>query len=178
MSLRYYGDPVLRQKALPIEEITDEVRQLAHDMIEVMRVHNGVGLAAPQVGRLVRLFISNIEREDDDGKLHFCEPVVYINPVISHVSDSCVERSEGCLSIPKLYADVIRPFSVTVEALDVEGKAFKKECAGFLARNILHENDHLNGTLFVDRIKGKRRTALESELRCIKQHFYTSRAGP
>ncbi|MCC5831990.1 MAG: peptide deformylase [Chlamydiales bacterium] len=171
LQLRYYGDPVLRKKAQPVEEITDEIRQLCRDMIETMLAVNGIGLAAPQVGHLLRIFVSNVAYEDQEGEVHLGDPVVYINPVISEPSDMLVERSEGCLSIPKLYAAVARPLKITVEALDIEGNPFKKECYGYLARNIMHENDHLNGVLFIDRIKGKRRTLLEPELRRIKQHY-------
>ncbi|MCH9626695.1 MAG: Peptide deformylase [Chlamydiales bacterium] len=172
LPLRYYGDPVLRQKAEPIEEITDEIRQLAHDMIETMLAVNGIGLAATQVGHMVRLFVSNVDYEDESGEVHLCEPLVYINPILSNPSDMLVERTEGCLSIPNLHTAVVRPHSVEVEAQDLEGTFFKKVCEGYLARNIMHENDHLNGVLFIDRIKGKRRTLLEPELRRIKQCYF------
>lgn len=172
LPLHYYGDPILRQKAKPVEEITDEIRQLCQDMIETMLEYKGIGLAATQVGHMVRIFVSNVEFEDEEGEVHLGDPVVYINPVLSEPSDTCVERSEGCLSIPKLYAAVTRPLTITVEAMDLEGNLFKKECYGYHARNIMHENDHLNGVLFIDRIKGKRRTQLEPELRRIKQHYW------
>jgi len=172
LDLHYFGDPVLRQKAKPVEEITDEIRQLCLDMIETMLAHNGIGLAATQVGRMLRIFVSNVDFEDEEGEVHLCDPIVYINPVISNPSETFVERSEGCLSIPKLYAAVARPLTITVEAMDMDGNTFTKECYGYHARNIMHENDHLNGVLFVDRIKGKRRTQLEPELRRIKQHYY------
>lgn len=172
LPLRYYGDPILRQKAQPVEAITEEIRQLCLDMIETMLAYNGIGLAAPQVGHLVRIFVSNVAYEDGEGEVHLGDPVVYINPVLVEPSDSLVERSEGCLSIPKLYAAVARPLKITVEAMDIEGKSFTKECYGYHARNIMHENDHLNGVLFIDRIKGKRRTLLEPELRRIKLQYY------
>lgn len=172
LPLRYYGDPILRQKAQPVEAITEEIRQLCLDMIETMLAYNGIGLAAPQVGHLVRIFVSNVAYEDEEGEVHLGDPVVYINPVLVEPSDSLVERSEGCLSIPKLYAAVARPLKITVEAMDIEGKSFTKECYGYHARNIMHENDHLNGVLFIDRIKGKRRTLLEPELRRIKLQYY------
>lgn len=172
LDLRYYGDPILRQKAKPVEKITDEIRQLVNDMIETMRHHNGIGLAAPQVGRLVRIFVSPIEYEDEKGELHLGEPRVYINPTLINPSEALVERSEGCLSIPKLYVAVARPLSVEVEAMDLEGKLFRRECYGYLARNMMHENDHLNGVLFIDRVKGKRRTELEPALRQIKQQYH------
>lgn len=170
--MRYYGDPVLREKAKPVEEITDEIRELCHNMIETMLHYNGIGLAATQVGYLWRIFVSNVEFEDENGELHLGEPKVYINPVLTNPSETLVERSEGCLSIPKLYAAVTRPLKIELEALDIDGKPFREECYGYQARNRMHENDHLNGVLFIDRIKGKRRNELDAPLRRIKQQYY------
>jgi peptide deformylase len=172
LDLHYYGDPVLREKAEPVEEITEEIRRLCRDMIETMLAYNGIGLAATQVGHMLRIFVSNVDYEDEVGEVRLCDPIVYINPVLFNPGDDIVERNEGCLSIPRLYAAVARPLSITFEALDIDGNEFTNECYGYLARNIMHENDHLNGVLFVDRIKGKRRTLLESELHLIKQHYY------
>ena len=172
LELRYYGDPILRQVAKPVEEITDEIRTICQDMIETMNHHNGIGLAAPQVGHLLRIFVSNVDYEDEEGELHLCEPIVYINPILTAPSDAYVERSEGCLSIPKLYASVVRPLSIHLEATDLNGNLFQEECYGYQARNRMHENDHLNGVLFIDRIKGKRRTLLEPSLLRIRQQYY------
>jgi peptide deformylase len=171
LELRYYGDPILREKAKPVEAITNEIRTLAMDMIETMLAINGIGLAAPQVGKLLRMFVSNVEYEDEEGEVHTGEPKVYINPILRKPSEELVERSEGCLSIPKLYIPILRPLTVTVEALDLEGNPFTRDCYGYLARNIMHENDHLNGVLFIDRVKGKRRTEIEAYLRQIKQKY-------
>jgi peptide deformylase len=172
--MRYYGDPILRQTAKTVEEITDEVRQFCKDMIETMLHYDGIGLAAPQVGVLLRIFVSNLAFEDQEGKLHLMEPKVYINPILSQPSEALVERSEGCLSLPKLYLPVARPLSIHLEATDMEGNRFHEECYGYQARNRMHENDHLNGVLFIDRIKGRQRTQLEPELRRIKQQYYSS----
>lgn len=172
--LRYYGDPILRKKTKEVAEVNEEIRTLARDMIETMLHYNGIGLAAPQIGFLFRIYVSNVEFEDEKGEVHIGEPRVYINPVFSNPSEAMVERSEGCLSIPKLYVPVARPLSIDVEALDIDGKPFKRECYGYLARNMMHENDHLNGVLFIDRVKGKRRTLLEPDLRRIKQQYYKS----
>lgn len=172
LQIRYYGDPILRKVAKPVEEITDEIRELCHNMIETMNHYEGIGLAAPQVGFLHRIFISNVDFEDENGVLHLFEPKVYINPVLTNPSDSLVERNEGCLSIPKLYVPVVRPLSIRLEATDLNGNRFVEDCYGFTARNRMHENDHLNGVLTVDRIKGKRRTLLENDLRRIKQQYH------
>lgn len=172
LKLRYYGDPVLRKKAEEIKEITQEIRDLAHGMIDVMLKARGCGLAGNQVGQLLRIFVSNMEREDEEGRVHYGEPRVYINPVISNPSEVMCEVSEGCLSIPKLHLPVVRPLTVEVEALDLDGKVFKQQCYGYLARNMMHENDHLNGVLFIDRIRGKKRNEIESYLRHIKDTYY------
>ncbi len=169
--LKYYGDHVLRQKAKPIEKITDEIRHLARSMIEIMETHNGCGLAANQVGELYRLFVSNVDYEDEKGQVHLGAPKVYINPVLSNPSEVMVERSEGCLSIPKLWYPVERPHSITVEAIDLDGNSFTKECEAFLARNMMHENDHLNGVLYIDRLKKKQRNEIDPILRKIKQTY-------
>lgn len=169
--MRYYNDPILRRKAEEVTEITDEIRQFCHDMVETMLHYDGIGLAATQVGRLLRIFVSNVAYEDENGEIHLAEPKVYINPVLTNPSESLVERSEGCLSIPKLYAPVLRPLSIHLEAIDLEGNHFTEECYGYQARNRMHENDHLNGVLFIDRIKGKRRTQLEPALKKIKQQY-------
>ncbi|NGX54566.1 MAG: Peptide deformylase [Chlamydiae bacterium] len=172
LPLRYYGDPVLRKIAQPIEEITDEIRQLATDMIETMEANKGIGLAANQVGRLVRLFVSSMDYEDEEGEVHSQEPEVYINPVITKPSGASIERTEACLSIPELSGPLTRPLTITLEATDLEGNRFAKECYGYEARCFMHEIDHLNGTLYVDRIKGKRRKELEPLLRKIKKKYY------
>jgi peptide deformylase len=172
LQIRYYGDPVLRQVAKPVEKITEDIRELCQNMIETMLHYDGIGLAAPQVGHLLRIFVSNLDYEDANGELHLGEPKVYINPVLTSPSTSLVERSEGCLSIPKLYVPLARPLTIHLEATDLDGSCFTEECYGYQARNRMHENDHLNGVLFVDRIKGRRRTDLEPTLRRIKQTYY------
>jgi peptide deformylase len=169
--MRYYGDPILRQMAKPVEAITDEIRELCHNMIASMLHYNGIGLAAPQVGHLLRIFVSNLDYEDENGEIHLGEPKVYINPILSNPSEALVERTEACLSIPTLSVPVARPLSVQLEATDLNGDLFKEECYGYQARNRMHENDHLNGVLFIDRIKGKRRSQLDPILRHIKQQY-------
>ena len=136
------GEEILRQKAQPVEEINDEIRQLANDMLETMIDADGVGLAAPQIGRSIRMFVI---MADDDVKR------VFINPQIIKTSNEVGPYDEGCLSIPQLYDTIVRPLQVTVQAYDENGKRFTLDADGLLARCIQHENDHLDGVLYIDR---------------------------
>lgn len=138
------GEDVLRQKSVPIkdEEINDELRALAEEMFETMENANGVGLACPQIGKNIRMFVAEA---DDDVKR------VFINPQIIATSDDSVPYEEGCLSVPQVYENIMRPSKVTVQAQDQNGKKFTLEAEGLLARIIQHENDHLEGVIFIDR---------------------------
>jgi peptide deformylase len=142
LEVRRYGDPILRQKARPVEEVTPEIRALIADMIETMHHEIGVGLAAPQVGATLRLLVM------DDGK---GVARALVNPEITERRGSVVAE-EGCLSIPGIFADVERSEWIHVKAADEEGKPLSVELRGFLARVVQHEMDHLDGILFVDRL--------------------------
>jgi peptide deformylase len=171
LPLCYIGDPVLREKAKPISTITDEIRQLAFDMIETMHATNGLGLAAPQVGQSLRLFVCIVVEEAPDGRHKTDQVRVYINPKIESVSEEMVAMNEGCLSIPGLYNDVLRPRTITVTSLDEEGRQITETISGWHARVVLHENDHLNGVLFIDRLPLKQRKKIEDEVKRIKKKF-------
>ena len=138
------GEEVLRQKSVPIkdEEINDDLRALAEEMFETMDAANGVGLACPQIGKNIRMFVA---MADDDVRR------VFINPQIIATSDDSVPYEEGCLSVPQVYENIMRPSKVTVQAQDQNGKRFTIEADGLLARIIQHENDHLDGVIFIDR---------------------------
>ncbi len=136
------GEDILRQTAEPVEEINDEIRQLINDMFETMIEAQGVGLAGPQVGKSLRLFVA---MADDDVKRAF------INPQIIKTSETVCDYEEGCLSIPQVYETISRPEKVTVQAFNENGKPFVLEADGLLARIIQHEYDHLNGILYIDR---------------------------
>ena len=136
------GDELLRQKSQPVAEVTDEIRALCDDMFETMIAAEGVGLAGPQVGRLLRLFV--VIADDNVRR-------VFINPQIIATSPDLCDYDEGCLSIPKIYESITRPAKVTVQALNEHGKPFTLEADGFLARVIQHEYDHLDGILYIDR---------------------------
>lgn len=136
------GEPVLREKAQPVAEVNDEIRQLAEDMFDTMIEADGVGLAAPQIGKSIRMFVLIA---DDDVRR------VFINPQIIKTSEETGPYDEGCLSIPQVYETIERPLRVTVQATNEKGKNFTLEADGLLARIIQHENDHLDGIVFIDR---------------------------
>lgn len=138
------GEEVLRKKSVPVlpEEINDEFRALVSEMFTTMDEANGVGLAAPQININKRFFVVTA---DDDVRR------VFINPEIISTSAELSEYEEGCLSIPKIYETIVRPAKVTVQALDENGKHFTLDAEGLLARIIQHENDHLDGIVFIDR---------------------------
>jgi peptide deformylase len=171
LPLAYYGNPILRKKGAKVESITDEIRSLVSDMIETMNESNGIGIAAPQVHRSLALFITSPPVEGQDGVYHPGTPKVYINPmIIAHGDDSWV-HDEACLSIPKVRGEVERPKMIKIQAMDLNGVIFEEELYGWDARVFLHENDHINGVLFIDRIKGKKRKEMEPSLREIKKKY-------
>ena len=141
-NIRKYGDEVLRKKCREVEEIDKRTITLIKDMFDTMYEADGVGLAAPQVGILKRLFVVDI----GDG------PLVFINPEIIETSGKQIGE-EGCLSIPGEMEEVMRPNYVRARAINEKGEEFEIEAEELLERAILHEYDHLNGTLFIDRVK-------------------------
>lgn len=140
-NIRKYGDDVLRKECREVEEIDKRLLVLIKDMLETMYDADGVGLAAPQVGILKRLFVIDI----GDG------PLVFINPEIIETSGKQIDE-EGCLSLPGKMEEVMRSNYVRARALNEKGQEFEIEAEELLARAILHEYDHLNGTLFIDRV--------------------------
>lgn len=167
LKLSFYGEPVLRKKASPVTQFDQALKTLIKDMEETMHIHNGIGLAAPQVGISQRIFITcvpeldeNEEYSEEDGTLR-----VYINPTILEYSQETTLYTEGCLSIPHIQGQVERPLRVKVKAFDVDGNEFIHEAEELEAHCILHENDHINGVLFIDRVRGKERQKLESLIR-------------
>jgi len=172
LRLRYYGDPVLRRKADAVPEVTPEIRDLIEAMFATMYVEEGVGLAAPQVGRSVRVFVLDVEDEDRPRVKQ-----AFVNPVLVDRSNETDVSEEGCLSIPTLRADVKRPARAVVEALDADGKPFRMEAEGLLARAIQHEVDHLDGILFLDRLGLITRRLLEAKWKRIRPDDAPSRAS-
>jgi peptide deformylase len=151
----YVDHQQLRQIAEPVTQFTSELRQLALDMLETMRHHQGVGLAGPQVGVGQRIFVAEIPASRGEGnKPHPQSGVTYIlsNPEIVKTSKRVVEDKEGCLSIPDWYGLVERPEWVEIKAQDLDGSPIRLKVDDLLARIFCHEIDHLNGVLFTDHI--------------------------
>ena len=149
-----FPDPRLKQVANPVETITDELRELAQDMCEAMYDEPGIGLAAPQVGEALRLFVIDTEWNDEDTERN---AEVLINPEFIK-KEGKTTWEEGCLSVPDYTAEVERASEVTVRALNLEGEEVTYECTGLKAICMQHENDHLDGILFIDRISRLKRS--------------------
>ncbi len=169
-----YGHPVLREKGVPVEAITPEIRQLAADMIETMYAANGVGLAAQQIGLAMRITVIDVAPseiawtgETTEGRA-LPMPLVLINP---RLSDTTGEQAgeEGCLSIPAINAEIKRAEQVTVTATDLEGATLQFTCTGLLARAVQHELDHLNGVLFIDRMDAATRVSVAGKLKRMQK---------
>ena len=157
MTLRrilFANDPRLRQKAKKVKDFGPHLQKLAEDMLETMHKANGVGLAGPQIGIMQRIFVVEIPPEEEDDSPSG-EQYVLINPELVKVSEEMEEGQEGCLSIPNWYGLVERHQSLEVKAKDPLGKNIRLKADGFLARVIQHENDHLDGVLFIDHISDK-----------------------
>lgn len=158
LEIKEYGDPILREKALLVEEITPDILNLIKDMAETMYADSGVGLAAPQVGVSKRI----ITIDEDEEKL-----LVLLNPEIIKSEGEAVEE-EGCLSVPGVYSEVKRSLKVVVKALNENGDPIKITKEGLTARVLQHEIDHLNGILFIDKIGRMERQILLNKLKKIK----------
>lgn len=154
MSLRHFGDQVLRRDAAEIHELTGDIAELGRRMLVTMDHEVGIGLAGPQVGRLARIITHGLPDE---------APPVLINPVVVESSGEWVYQ-EGCLSIPGLYFDVVRPKQIHLRAWTPEGDEVDLDADELLARVCLHEIDHLDGVLFLDRISPEDRAIAEAEL--------------
>ncbi len=149
----YLGEPVLREKAREIDEITDEVVALARDLAETMLDADGLGLAAPQIGesrRVIAVRLVSEDREDEGGQPRV---IVLLNPVITASSDESVVGTEGCLSLPTLQGQVERRVGVEVRGVSVDGEEMVVSAEGIVARALQHEIDHLDGVVFIDRAR-------------------------
>lgn len=152
-----FPDPRLRTKAKPVEVVDDQIRTLAADMLETMYAAPGIGLAASQVDRHIQLIVMDLSEEKN-------QPMVFINPKITPLTEDTQPYEEGCLSVPQIFDKVERPARVKIEALDLDGKTFTLEADGLLAVCIQHEMDHLDGKLFVDYLSPLKRQRIREKI--------------
>ncbi|ONG41283.1 peptide deformylase [Alkanindiges hydrocarboniclasticus] len=152
-----FPDPRLRTKAKPVEVVDDQIRTLAADMLETMYAAPGIGLAASQVDRHIQLIVIDLSEEKN-------QPLVFINPKITPLTQDTQPYEEGCLSVPQVFDKVERSAQVKIEALDLDGKPFELEADGLLAVCIQHEMDHLDGKLFVDYLSPLKRQRIREKI--------------
>jgi peptide deformylase len=154
-----YGDPGLREKSLPVTEVNQDIKDLVSDMADTLKIAQGLGLAAVQVGVLKRVFIVDLSAIDINATLR-----VFINPEIIETRGQ-IELEEGCLSFPGIYQNCTRPAWIKIRALGLDGREFEFEADGMAARAVLHEYDHLEGKLFIDYISPIAKTLLRGRLK-------------
>ncbi len=172
-----YGERVLRERCAKVEKITPEIKELAADLIRMAK--GNAGLAAPQIFEAVRMFAAVFVKcdkqgeflRDEEGTVQMEEPRIFINPELSSPSEDTEILSEGCLSIPDFMATVERPYAITIKAMDLEGNTFEERIEGFNARILMHENDHLNGVLNIDRMTHADKKIFEPDLKRLKKEY-------
>ena len=169
LRLVYYPDPVLKRRAVDVEEFGESLAGIVRRMFEVMYANRGVGLAAPQVGLSIRLFVANPTGQPTDEK-------VYINPALIEMHGSAVNE-EGCLSLPGIYGPINRAERCTIEACDLHGNRFVDRADGLLARIWQHETDHLDGVLIIDRMGQAARIAIRKALRELEASYRHTARG-
>lgn len=160
MEIITLGNELLRRKAERVRDIDKELTKVAEELIDALHKGKGVGLAGPQVGLMKRIFAVHVEKDI---------PRVFINPSILETSLETVKYEEGCLSIPGVYADVIRPGAVRIQAWNENGRPFTLDAEGILARVILHEYDHLEGILFIDRLSELKRKRIVAKFEKMRR---------
>ena len=165
LHIRLYGDKTLREVAKPVTEFTDEVNNFIDDLVFTMYEKDGVGLAAPQVGRSLRVFVVDPFWFNEDGKKN---PLVLVNPEFKGFQGE-KESEEGCLSLPNIFEPVKRAESVIILALNEKGKKVRYEAEGLFARALQHEFDHLDGILFIDKVPKLKRIFLKRKLHDIQR---------
>jgi peptide deformylase len=175
LTIRTYGDPILREKSTPIGEVTQEIRELAEDMIETMHAAKGVGLAAQQVGHTESIAVIDVPASydvDEAGNRLNPEvdmPLILIDAEIMEKSEETDSCEEGCLSFPDISAPISRAKEVTVKYTNLKGQTKTIHVKEFLARAIQHELDHLNGVLFVDRMSPLKKIAISGQLKRLRR---------
>jgi peptide deformylase len=179
LAIRKYGDPILRAKGKRVEEVDDNIRALAANMLETMHAANGIGLAAQQVGQAIQLTVLDVSQVEDrpsamtlNGEpvadLETAMPLVLLNPVL-RLGEATELGSEGCLSFPEISADIERSVSLEMEADTLDGDQLRIEASGLLARALQHEVDHLNGILFIDRMSSAAKASHGSRLKRLQK---------
>jgi peptide deformylase len=161
LDIRVLGDPVLRKPTRPVTEFTDELRQLIADMFETMYAAEGIGLAAPQVGRTERVAVVDVEGQK----------FTLINPEVIERATDIEKAEEGCLSIPDIYGDVERPFTVSIRATNENGEQYEATASELLGRCFQHEIDHLDGKLFIDYLSPLKRKAAMTKWEKAKAEY-------
>ena len=157
----YYGDPVLREECEKFKKIDEEALKIANDMLLAMDKYKGIGLAGPQVGIRKKIFVIKMGADE--------EPLFFFNPEILEVTEEENVMEEGCLSLPGIWEKIIRPAKIKIRYTDKEGQERLEEMDGLLARVVQHENDHLNGTLFIDHLSLVKKRLLKKALNKIKK---------
>jgi peptide deformylase len=159
-----YPDPRLRRKAKPVTEVTPELIKRAEGLFPLMYEEQGIGLAAPQVGWNVRLFVVNLSGNPEDE-------LILLNPEIVEQGGGTWKAEEGCLSVPKIYGKVIRNKQIKMIGLNLEGEEIEVEADGMVARCLLHEYDHLDGILFIDRLSAVKKQSIKRKLRALEEDY-------
>jgi peptide deformylase len=173
LRIRTWGDPILKQRTQPITTITDEIRQLVKDMFETLQAENGVGLAANQVGSSWRLFVAEVPV----GESELTQRVVVVNPKFVQLSRETENVEEGCLSFPGIFGSVERAREVELQGLDLKGQPVTLKASGLLARAFQHELDHLDGVVFIERMKMVQRLLLNRQLNDLAKHSRAALSG-
>ena len=164
LKLIYAPDPILKKESLPLPQVDDHHRALIKQMYQVMYTSNGVGLAAPQIGLNIRIFILDANSRDEEKR-----PITMINPKIITIEENKVPYEEGCLSFPEHFAEIERPEKIKIEYLDEDNSKKISKFEGFESRIIQHELDHLNGILFVDYLSRLKRDVIIRKMKKYKK---------
>jgi len=177
LNLCYYGNPILRQSAQPVTVFDAELKKLSADMVDTMRAEAGIGLAGPQIGKSLRIFVMEIppdmDEEEPGQRLNpsLNGPLVAVNPEIQAREEEQDELEEGCLSIPEVRGRVERPTDIVLRYQTVTGEEKRLPLTGLAARCAQHELDHLNGVLFIDHLGSVKKMAVKGKLKKIKQTY-------
>jgi len=178
LDILLYDHPILRQKSAPVTDFGQNLKDLAKNLIDTLEHVGGLGLAAPQIGVLLQVFIIDLRNSGPnldflyDGKrasLHLFNPLVIINPVLEILPSTETTYAEGCLSLPDLRVNITRPTHAKITFLDLNQKSHTLECKGYDGHCLQHEIDHLNGILFIDRAQPKELDKVKAKLKQLKR---------